>query len=667
MPGRAKSGRGRGAAAPANQHGGLRRRLLLLGLVAAALVVSARSFQLAVLDRATWRTKAEAQHADTLRVPAPRGTIYDRDGVPLASTREMWMIAIAPGEVADTASVEHALREELGFSVRAARRVFSGGRPWVPLPGRYEANARVALERIEGVHFERTMMRFYPHGTLAAEVLGRVNASGEVRGGLEVELDSVLAGRSGLAVVRVNSRGRPVPGVMVRVTEPVPGQDVVLTMDADLQEIAQEALADALETTRAESGEMLIADPRTGEILAAVSRTSGRRATAWTAVTSPYEPGSTIKPFTLASLLAEGRAELTDSLFGEDGSYRLNGRTITDVHRYAWLTLREGFLVSSNIIMAKAASRMDPGTQYSRLRDFGFGTPTGISYPSESGGRLRRPSQWSRQSTASLAFGYELSVTPLQLVMAYASIANGGILMEPRLVREVRTRDGRVLHRREPRAVRRVLPQRVAAELRDVMIDAVETGTGREASMGSFKVAGKTGTARFSAGGRYQPGAYIATFAGFFPADDPQLVFLVKLDRPRGAYYGGQTAAPVTKATLQAALAAKGIPLNRRAVAQAAESEWVTAPAAASAEEATLPVRAATFATFTPGDAAAAGVRAEVPSVEGLLLREAAQRLHAAGFRVRIQGSGRVRDVVPAPGTVADRGTVVRIAAGGRS
>jgi cell division protein FtsI (penicillin-binding protein 3) len=325
----------------ASAPGGLRRRLLLLGLLSAAILVSVRSFQLSVLDSDRWRLKAEQQHADTLRVPAPRGTIYDRDGVPLASTREMWMVAIAPHEITDAATVERALQEELGFSATEVRRTLADRRSWVLLPGRYETSVRVALENIDGVYIQNAMLRFYPHGTMASELIGRVNASGEVRGGLEQELDSVLAGRAGLAVVRVDPRGRPVPGVMLRAIDPTPGQDVVLTIDADLQEIAHEALVDALTTTRADGGEMLIADPATGEILAAVSRRAGRGTPSWTAVTAPYEPGSTIKPFTLASLLSDGRATLGDSLYGEDGSYRLNGRTINDVHPYGWLTLRE--------------------------------------------------------------------------------------------------------------------------------------------------------------------------------------------------------------------------------------------------------------------------------------------------------------------------------------
>jgi cell division protein FtsI (penicillin-binding protein 3) len=219
-------------------------------------------------------------------------------------------------------------------------------------------------------------------------------------------------------------------------------------------------------------------------VLAAASYKVGKPATNWSALTVPYEPGSTLKPFTVATLLTESLATLQDSLYGEQGQWTIHGRTLHDVHAFGWLTLEDALRESSNIGIAKAAARMDRETQYRYLRDFGFGSPSGASYPSESGGRLRRPAQWSKQSGASLAIGYEISATPLQLAMAYGAIANGGVLMEPRLVREVRGRDGRTLYSREPRAIRRVIPEGVAAEVRRVLAAVVEEGTGRAASMG---------------------------------------------------------------------------------------------------------------------------------------------------------------------------------------
>jgi cell division protein FtsI (penicillin-binding protein 3) len=267
---------------------------------------------------------------------------------------------------------------------------------------------------------------------------------------------------------------------MVRTAEPVPGYDAVLTIDYELQEIANDALRLALAEESAQGGEILLVDPRTGDVLAAASRSADRNRSNWTAATVPYEPGSTIKAFTLSAVLGQGRGSLRDSIWAEDGRYPINGRVITDSHAHGWLTLREGFLVSSNIVMAKVASRLAPTEQYRYLRDFGFGSPTGVAYPAESGGRLSRPDRWSKQSQASLAMGYEISVTPLQLAMAYAAIANGGTLLEPRLIREVRSHDGRLVRSFPTRTVRRTIPMSIAREVRAVLTDAVESGTGQQ-------------------------------------------------------------------------------------------------------------------------------------------------------------------------------------------
>jgi cell division protein FtsI (penicillin-binding protein 3) len=655
-------------AGPVRRASALRRRMLIAGLMCAAAAISARAFQLSVLHGGRWEARALDQQADTMALPAPRGTIYDRDGVPLAASRDRYRIAVARREVADVEQVVSKLRTHAGLSARKARGAATTGDGWVVLPGLYDETVRGALAGIRGLHFERVSQRFYPHDRLAAEVLGTVNASGEALGGIELEFDSLLSGRPGRAIVRRDALGRALPGLMLRALEPVPGQDIVLTLDVDLQEIADDALRQALGATEAAGGELLLLDPSTGEVLAAVSRR--QRGGGWGGVTVPYEPGSTLKPFTVAALLAEDRATLGDSIFGEDGSYTTHGRTITDVHAHGWMTLEDALRESSNIGIAKAADALTPDMQYAYLRAFGFGSPTGASYPSESGGLLRRPRQWSKQSKASLAIGYEVSVTPLQMALAYGALANGGLLMEPRLVREVRARDGRSVHAVPPRVVRRVVAEHITDALRDVLADVVEEGTGTAAQMGEFRVAGKTGTARIALGGRYVPGAYTATFAGYFPADTPELVFVVKLDRPRGAYYGGATAAPVTRATLEAALAARGTPIDKRSIARAARRiETTVTPRAARFASHVVMVERASPApvVLTVGGQATrdtASTQIVVPDVAGLALRDAAARLHTAGFHVRIEGSGVALRTVPETGTRAAQGRVVRIVAG---
>lgn len=653
-----------------------RRRALLAGLLVAAGVLLWRGFQLQVIEGERWRARAQEQHRRRVVLPAPRGTIYDRNGVPLAASQAAYRVAVAPGEVEDPASLVALLREVLGLSSTEARRAVDRRRRWVVVPGRYDEVVRQRLSGERGVYFEPVMERLHPHGEVALELLGRVGVDGRGLSGLELEFDALLSGQSGEAVVRRNARGEAIPGSLITVAEPVAGHDVYLTIDYTLQEIADEALRRAVEQTEAEGGDLVLVDPETGEILAAATvRRHG--ASNWRAVTEPYEPGSTIKPFTVAALLAEGKAALDDSVYAEQGRYVHGGRTITDVHGYGWLTLRDALRYSSNIALAKLSGRLEPAEQYAYLRDFGFGTPTGVAYPSESAGRLRRPSEWSRYSQASLAIGYEVSITPLQMVMAYAALANGGVLMEPRLVREVRSRDGRVVQRFTPQAVRRVVSEEVARSIAPALVEVVETGTGQAAGLGAFHVAGKTGTSRQFRDGRYEAGSYTASFAGFFPAQSPQVSFLVRLDRPQGVYYGGTTAAPVMRTTLAAALAARGTSLDRRAIAATVGEVG----AAAEVGERTVGVEREAVDPFAAGwetpatgpfifalnappprrfDASEVGDRS-VPNVIGRSLRDAALRLHGAGFRVVVEGQGPVVESIPRAGTRLAAGSAVRI------
>jgi cell division protein FtsI (penicillin-binding protein 3) len=676
----------------------VRRRILLAGVMATALLAAGRAFHLGVVEGDAWYRRALDQQGDTLSLPAPRGAIYDRDGVPLATSRDVFSVAIAPREIRDPARVAGLMRQHLALTEQQAKRYIGSRRTWIPLPGRFGPEVREAMDGVPGIHFERVLQRFYPNGPVARELLGVVGLDGLPQGGLELEFDSVLRGRPGLAVVRRDSRGRPLPGAMLRTLEPTPGRDVHLTIDHDLQEIAEQALKDALDRTGAAGGELLLTNPGTGEVLAAVSRGRGGRARNWRAVTEPHEPGSTIKPFTVAALLRIGRASLADSIYAEEGRYQLYGRILSDVGAHGWLTLEEALRHSSNIALAKAGARLTPGEHYLALREFGFGSPTGVSYPAESGGRLRRPAQWSRQSPASLAIGYEISVTPLQMAMAYGALANGGRLLEPRLVREVRTRDGRVERSSAPRMVRRVLPAEVADQVRRVLAGAVQDGTGRAAGLGQFAVAGKTGTVRIAVNGRYKPGAYYASFVGFFPAEDPQLVIVVKLDEPQGTYYGGAVAAPVSRATLEAALAAHNTPLDRSAMAKPSrlpgtpEPSPAPVPFEAPAHPRTVvlqhdpgagPARATLAGppTLTAGGAAGAGdvgvdghvidsanltapavpAAWPVPDVAGMPMRDGVRRLHAAGFQLRLEGRGRIRRTIPAAGDTVSGTTVIRV------
>jgi cell division protein FtsI (penicillin-binding protein 3) len=465
-------------------------------------------------------------------------------------------------------------------------------------------------------------------------------------------------------VLHRDAHGRKEASLSLPALPPRDGDDVVLSIDFDLQEIADAALAEQIRVTHAAGGDLVLTDPRTGEILAAVSKRAASHDLS--ACIEPYEPGSTLKPFFVAGLLAGGRAALTDRVYAEQGEWTSpQGRTIQDVHPYEWLTLRDGLRVSSNIVMAKFSARLPAAEQYGVLRDFGFGTATGVEYPVESSGRLPRPGRWSPLTPSSLAMGYEVSVTPLQMAMAYGALANGGVLMEPRLVREVRGPGGETVDRREPRAVRRVIPAQVASALRDVLVEVVEDGTATRASLSTFEVAGKTGTSRRTgADGRYEAGAYNSSFVGFFPAQAPQLVIYVKLDRPQGDYYGGLTAAPVTRATLQAILAARSPSLDRRALLGARTHPEPAGALAARADAPAAEGREGTYVFLN--DRVPEAPRADagpvpVPVLAGLALRDGVRRLHALGFHVRLQGGGTVKGTLPGAGALLARGDTLTL------
>ncbi|HEX6910156.1 MAG TPA: penicillin-binding transpeptidase domain-containing protein [Longimicrobium sp.] len=650
-----------------------RRRWLVASILLAALLVVGRSVQLQGFEGKKWKQAAADQHQAREPLPARRGAILDRDGVPLALTRETFGLSIAPNELRDRDEMVGQLSDALDLSRAAARRATDPRRKWIVLPGRFTAEQRRALGDARGLHWERRLERFYPQGRVGREVLGGVSGDGRALGGMEQALDEALRGRDGYSILRRDARGKAEASVALPAVEATDGNDVYLTIDFDLQEIADAALQQAIDSTRAAGGDLLLLDPRTGEILAAVSkRAGGVRGVG--AFIEPYEPGSTLKPFFVSTLLATGKGRMEEHVDAEGGRWEdPHGRVHTDVHAYDLLTLRDALRVSSNIGMVKFAPRLSPGQQFAYLRDFGFGTPAGVEYPAESSGRLPRPDRWSRLTQSSLATGYEVSVTPLQLALAYGALANGGSLMEPRLVREVRSSGGRTLERREPREVRRVVPRSVATQIRDVLVSVVEDGTATRASLATFEVAGKTGTARRTgANGRYESGAYNATFVGFFPARDPQLTILVRLDRPRGEYYGGLTAAPVTRETLQAILAARSPGLDRRALLATRLPAQAPPPARGPERDEPPPAGAEGVYVFVSTDelrkAAEPPSAAEVPvpDVTGLPLRDAARRLHALGVRVRVQGSGPVKATRPAAGQPVARGDTLLVVGEGR-
>ncbi len=621
-----------------------RRRVLLVAWLLALGVICMRAGQVQIAQASEWRSMAESQHRADQIVAATRGSILDRDGTPLAVSRERVRVSIAPREIEDVEVTKALLEEHLGISRTTASQLTSLERKGAVAPDLYAPDTRELFRGVRGVYLDRVLQRFHPHGDLARGVLGVV-LEGEGKGGIEKAFEGLLGGMPGREVVARDNVGREIPGERVMMDPPRTGGEVVLTLDMDLQEIAQQALVEAIEETEARGGDVVVTDPYTGEVLALVSVRNGRT-NSLSAVNTPHEPGSTLKPFTVAGLLQAGLASMQDSIDVGNGTWEIEGRTLHDVHTHGMMTVADALRESSNVGIAKAAQPMTPGVQYENLRDFGFGARTGIELPGEVSGTLRRPDRWTSQSSASLAIGYEISVTPLQMAMAYGALANGGDLMQPRMIRETRDSDGAIVEHFGSQKIRRVISQSVASVVGQTLVDVVEDGTGTLARLGSFRVAGKSGTARSNNGSGYEQGAYYSSFVSFFPAEDPQLVVVVGLDRPQGAYYGGAVAAPVTRATMEAALAARATPLDRRALVKVAQPN----PVPAQSQETRFAARnlEPPVLTLMPDQNGSLGV--SLPDVSGLPSRVAVRRLHALGLRVIPGGFDEIWSTYPPPG-----------------
>jgi cell division protein FtsI (penicillin-binding protein 3) len=650
---------------------------IALAIFFVAIVVQAARIQL--IHGSAWERRANRQQVREREIPAPRGRILDEAGRIMAQNDDKVRLDITPRELRERQKLEGILRRS-GVAPQVLMRIRDTNLKNVTIPGTFLRVDVAPALGMKGVHPTAFVERAYSASRAARQIIGRVGPEGQPVDGIELALDHILKGKPGLATLVQDVSRRTFESPTAPGISPVEGNTVMLTINQELQEIAENALADAVSQMGATSGDIVVLDPRTGEIRAMASR-RGDTAVTTAAVTEPFEPGSTLKPFIAAGLMERGLVQSTDSVDTGDGKLEINGRTITDDHKIGHAALSDVIRMSSNVGIVKFSQRLTPRDHYETLRDFGLGTPTGIEFPSEAAGTLRPPQQWGRQSQASMAIGYELSVTPLQLAVGYAVFANGGKLIEPTLVKEVRTPDGTVQYRHQTRVIRQVISPDVARGVREMLKEVVKNGTATEADLDEYVLAGKTGTPRGMVDGRYGSGLYNPNFVSLFPADDPQFVIAVRLSNPNGSYYGGKTAAPVTRAIIEAAVASPRAALDRRRLAAAKrEPEPARRPAhldiATGAEQAgeTRPIDAPEIRKPEPdpvlvalpakSNKPAAAAPRVVPDVRGMSLRDAVRTLHSAGFRVGYSGRAGSRistATFPAAGAVVRQGSLIRL------
>ena len=645
---------------------GLRTRVLI---VAAILAVAfgglvARLFQLQILRHGELTALAERQSSRTVVLHAQRGAIVDRHGAPLATSSPAESLFAHPKSVGDPVRVATRLAPILQMPESELHAALVSGRSFVWLRRRVPPAAATAIKALRepGLDFVPEPLRLYPNRELAAHVIGFVGVDGGLEG-VERARDAELRGAPGKAISGRDALGRDIDGPRI-LKPPVAGQGVMLTLDTNIQYIAEREIDAAFHRTGAKAAMAVVMEPRTGDVLAIAIRptfnpntfTDVRAREHWRnrAVTDPFEPGSTFKVILAAAALEEGVVSPDSRFYGENGAIKIARTTIHDWKRYGWLTFSEVLQNSSNVGSIKIGLTLGASRYYRYMTAFGFGAPTGVDLAGESRGLLRDPGRWSALSLPTMSLGQEVSVTALQMVTAFSAIANGGTLMRPRMVRAIFDADGQEIRRFEPTPVRQVISKQTAQTLSRILVRVVEDGTGHNAAIAGYEVGGKTGTAQKldPATRRYSRAPGVLSFVGFAPVEAPRFVMLVMLDEPKNEKWGSEAAAPIFSGIGRDILRYLDVP------GRDAASVAIVSPAAEEAKAASVAgrVRLAGAATV------ASDGLARMPDLGALTKRQALTALAPLGVEVEMVGQGLVVSQEPPAGTPLTRDMTVRLA-----
>ncbi len=570
----------------------LRMAILCLVMLASLGGVLFAAYRVQILEGGEWRESAEKQRQRRLHIDPKRGAIYDRNGATLAASVEVPSASIDAAEMlrtVDTASQPEflvyaagRLGQVLSLNANELATKLANKTRFTWLKRRISTDEVTALRAlsdskreakpIRGISIEGEGRRYYPARELAAQLLGFVAPDGFGKDGLELSLDDEFRGHAEELKGLRDRGGRLIFSEGSANEESLKGHDVYLTIDSAIQHLAEHEIDAARQTYEAKSAMIVVVDPNTGEILALastpgfnpndynVSEVESRRNRV---ISDRFEPGSVMKVFTMASAIAAGKISLSDSIFCEEGAIRLGSVTIHDTHAHGWLSPTEVLVKSSNIGALKIGLTLGEPALYAGLRRFGFAEATGLPLPGEASGVLRpRARPWFDIETANASFGQGVSVTTMQLAMAMAAIANGGRLLEPVLVHKVVDGHGAIVREGGVHLRRQAVPPGVARTVAQMLTGVVELGgTGTEAAITGFRVAGKTGTAQKAdpVTGRYASNRFTSSFVGFVPVVRPRLVIAVIIDDPVIGHFGGDLAGPVFRRVGEGALRYLGV------------------------------------------------------------------------------------------------------------
>jgi cell division protein FtsI/penicillin-binding protein 2 len=679
-----------------------RRTLFVAAFVAFWMFgISARLVYLQVSNHENLVARAHRQQQEAIETSPTRGPVLDRQERELARTIDTTSVFIAPDEfnrnetrameeVGCTAAVlSSVLKLDRRTLVNQILEAKESGRRFLWIARRITPDKAQILETMDlaGVHTRKEPKRFYPNGSLAANVLGFVGLDGNGLAGIEQVYNEKISGEPGKLFIEKDSRGRAYESTEISGR---PGQTIVLTIDQSIQYQAEAALMTAIQQSGAKSGTAIVLDPHTGDILALanaptfdpndVGAASPAARANW-ALQNIYEPGSTFKVVAFSAAIEKGLAKPDDHIDCQMGSITIAKRVIHDHHPFGSLTLAEALAKSSNVAAIKLALRVGDPTMYEYITRFGFGSRTGIELPGETAGLLRPLNRWQPSSIGSVAIGQEVGVTPLQMAAAFGALANDGVRVAPHLIREIRSASGVTIYRPDPDQ-RHVISAETAKALRGMLEGVTLNGTAKKAQLDGYTAAGKTGTAqKIDVRTRtYSRTKFVASFVGFAPVNNPAVVIIVVIDEPGGAYHGGDVAAPVFRQIAEQILPEMGVIPDTDFKSPELVAQATQTPAQISKlrkdekrrdqENREQESRAATMPRVTARDnkggeivyAAATTSAIVMPDLRGRSVRDVARTCAQLGMQVEAHGDGgRVVGQTPQPGAELRQGQVIYV------
>jgi cell division protein FtsI (penicillin-binding protein 3) len=653
------------------------------------LIVCARLVYLQFSQHEGLANRARQQQQNAIETGAQRGELLDRQGRQLALSVQTVSLFLDPAglDLGQLECTAQQVSETLGLKSKDLlaefREAQEAKRRFIWITRRLDfdrANKLVAM-KLPGLNAVLEPKRFYPNGPLAAHILGYVGLDGTGLGGLEQSYNEKIAGEPGRLFIEKDASGKPYESYEIASK---PGQTVVLTIDQSIQYQAEQALNNAVKSSRAKSGSVIVLDPRSGEILALanaptfdpnqVAASSPETRSNW-ALQNIYEPGSTFKVVAFSAALEKKLARVEDHIDCQMGAITVAGRVIHDHKAFGTLTLPEALAKSSNVAAIKLGLRVGDETMYEYIRRYGFGSKTGIELPGETAGLLRKVERWQPSSIGSIAIGQEVGVTPVQMVAAFGALANNGVRVAPHLIREVRNEGGTVVYQPQPEQ-RRVISTETATALRGMLEGVTLRGTAKAAQLDGYSAAGKTGTAqKIDPKTRaYSSTKFVASFVGFAPVSNPQVVIIVVIDEPGGSYHGGDVAAPIFREVAEQILPILGVMPDIETksapdlVAQVDEkperTEKLREDEARAEQE-----RKATLPTVDSNGGRggevvyAVGTRRAMlmPDLRGRSVRDVAETAAQLGLQLKARGEGRVFKQSPVAGSEVNTGQTIYV------